>query len=202
MKSKTGVVFMAIGAVLITAALSLAFYNIHTDRNAGDYAEKTLEEIESQMPELENPSETPEINGNQLIESELMDSAEIDGHSYVGIIHIPSLDIKLPVMSKWNYENLKLSPCLYSGSLKENSMIIAAHNYSSHFGKIKELKSDDEVYFIDMKGYVYAYKVCETDILDGTDTEEMKSGNWPLTLFTCNFSGTQRVTVRCDNMNN
>ena len=38
----------------------------------------------------------------------------------------------------------------------------------------------------------------ELELLWPEQTEEMLSGEWDLTLFTCTLGGRQRVTVRCD----
>lgn len=35
------------------------------------------------------------------------------------------------------------------------------------------------------------------EILDETAVEEMTAGEWDLTLFTCNYDGRARITVRC-----
>lgn len=198
MKSKIGIIFIVTGAVLIALALSLTLYNIYTDKNAEDYSLKILEELEEQIPELVYPFDQTNVSGNQLVFDGEMKLLTADGRDYIGIVHIPSIDIRLPVMNKWNYDNLKLAPCRYSGGINEHAMIIIGHNYSSHFGKLKQLKENDDIYFIDANGNVYAYKVSEIEILQDNDTEKMESGDWPLTLFTCTVSGTERVAVRCD----
>lgn len=198
MKSKSGTILIITGAVLIASALSLASYNIYTDKCAGNYSEDILKELESEIPELERSSETGISENNEEQSNLQMSFKEIDNNQYIGIIHIPSLNVKLPVIKQWNYENLKSAPCLYSGNVTDNSMVIAGHNYSSHFGNLKQLSTGDEIYFIDVDGNLYSYTVAETEILDGSDTEKMESGQWDLTLFTCNFSGQERVTVRCE----
>lgn len=38
----------------------------------------------------------------------------------------------------------------------------------------------------------------EIQILQPGDVEEMLSGGWALTLFTCTLGGRTRVTVRCE----
>ena len=194
MKSKTGIILMVTGATLIAAALSLAVCNIHTDRNAGKYSEKVLQELEAELPELNTATQFEEYDLSFNSEAE---SINIDSKSYIGIIHIPSLDLKLPVLSEWNYDNLKLAPCRYKGTVSDNSLIIAAHNYSSHFGKIKDLNQGNEIYFIDTNGTVHSYTVSETEIINGNDADSMESGDWDLSLFTCNFDGSDRVTIRC-----
>jgi sortase A len=39
--------------------------------------------------------------------------------------------------------------------------------------------------------------VAEVEEVKPTDIEQMKEGDWDLTLFTCNKSGKMRVAVRC-----
>ena len=51
--------------------------------------------------------------------------------------------------------------------------------------------------FTDMDGNVFFYEVAEIEILDPYAKEEMLSGEWDLTLFTCTYGGQERVTVRC-----
>ena len=79
--------------------------------------------------------------------------------------------------------------------------MIAAHNYSGHFGNINKLVSDDVIRFIDLSGNVYVYQVDELITIDGKNIEEMINGDWDLTLFTCTLGGQSRVTVRCSLVN-
>ena len=76
-------------------------------------------------------------------------------------------------------------------------MIIAAHNYGRHFGKISLLRAGDEVTFTDVDGVEYCYEVQGTETLGAYDVEQMLSGYWDLTLFTCTYGGQNRITVRC-----
>ena len=41
------------------------------------------------------------------------------------------------------------------------------------------------------------YEVSLVEQLERTAIEEMESGDWDLTLFTCTVGGAARVTVRC-----
>lgn len=67
-----------------------------------------------------------------------------------------------------------------------------------HFGNIYTLNIGDELYFTDMDSVISSYQVAEVDILQPTDVEEMTSGDYDLTLFTCTYGGKSRVTVRCE----
>lgn len=122
----------------------------------------------------------------------------IDGVEYIGVISIPSYNINLPVQSDWSLDKLSDSPCRYSGSVNSGSLIICAHNYQSHFGKLKYIDVGEKIRFTDMMGMVYTYDVSEIDLLGEYSVDEMKHNDgWDLTLFTCNYGGMQRITLRC-----
>lgn len=125
---------------------------------------------------------------------------EIDGEWYIGLLSIPSLQIELPIFNHYVYDQLRYTPCRYAGSYLTDDMIIAAHNYNTHFGKIRKLDSGALLDFTDVEGNVYHYEVMQIEILPDTATFEMEAGDWDLTLFTCTLSGAERVTVRCNRM--
>ncbi len=135
---------------------------------------------------------------NYSIEDLNVSVAKVDGYEYIGYITIPSLGIELPVMSDWSYNRLKISPCRYSGLHYTDDLVIAAHNYKRHFGKISRLKVGDTVIFTDMNGVSIFYTVMLTETLYPKETEAMKNSQWDLTLFTCTYGGASRVTVRCN----
>lgn len=177
---------MALGAVLVVIALSLLFWNRYEDRKAGQSAQLILSKITAQ-------SESDGSKDNSDVKS-----TEIDGYEYIGYITIPDLNLELPVMSDWDYTRMKLSPCRYSGSAQTNDLVIAAHNYTRHFGRLSKLSEDDTVFFTDINGNRYSYSVKAVEVLAPTAIEEMTSGEFDLTLFTCTYSGQSRLAVRCN----
>ena len=123
---------------------------------------------------------------------------EIEGKEYIGLLQIPSLELTLPVIREWSYSSLKIAPCRYEGSVYKDNLIIAAHNYRSHFRRLGELEAGETVTFVDAAGNVFVYEVVISETLPPTAVEEMKGGDWDLTLFTCTYGGQYRVTVRCE----
>ena len=73
-----------------------------------------------------------------------------------------------------------------------------AHNYPKHFGTLKEMRAGDVVCFTDVDGAVTKYQVIALEILGANAVEEMISGDYDLTMFTCTYGGENRITVRCD----
>lgn len=195
MRSKFGVTLMTIGAMLVTAALSLAVYNIYTDKEAEKKSSDILVILEEKI--TQKSLENTETFNTEITKVEAQ-PIKVENNDYIGIVYIPAINIKLPVLSEWSYDNLKIAPCRYNGNVADGEFIIAAHNYTAHFGKLKNLVCDDEVYFIDSSGEVYSFYVCDIESVNGSDPDRMLEGNWPLTLFTCNFDGTERVTIRCE----
>lgn len=151
---------------------------------------------EAEEPEDEDLApEQPELY--ELNPQISMPTTVIDGWEYIGVLEIPALGLELPVLSQWSYAGLRIAPCRYQGSAYLDDLVIAAHNYQTHFGRIKELQPGDEVRFTDAEGHVFLYEVLEIEILQPTAIEEMTTGDWDLTLFTCTIGGQSRVTLRC-----
>ena len=99
-------------------------------------------------------------------------------------------------MSDWSYPQLKIAPCRYWGSAYDDSLVIMAHNYERHFGRIGSMEPGAPVQFIDANGTIYRYVVAKQEILQKQDVDEMISEDWDLTLFSCTYGGEKRVTVR------
>ncbi len=76
-------------------------------------------------------------------------------------------------------------------------MVIAAHNYRSHFGRLGSLGLGEDVIFTDTDGNRFRFQTADVEVLEPADTEKMTAGEWPLTLFTCTPGGQSRLAVRC-----
>ncbi len=189
-KTRKGPFWIILGVLLILAAVALAGYNIYDEFRAEAVRDSVLAEL---ITETEASEHLIDVHKYPELE---MPTKEVQGDDYIGLLEIPTLGLQLPIMSEWSYDGLKVAPCRYEGSAYQGNMVIAAHNYECHFGSIKSLLQGDEVIFTDMDGNCFEYEVVEMEILEPTAIEEMVSGDWDLTLFTCNYSGQSRVTVR------
>ena len=189
------------GLLLIAAALALAAYNVIDAQRAARSAAQALEALSQTTavsatdPEQASADDAPAY----LADPEMpMPTVSFDGNDYIGRVDVPSLGLSLSVISEWSYPRLKIAPCRYTGSAYLDNLIIAAHNYSSHFGNLNRLNTGDTVTFTDVDGNQFTYAVSLIEDLPGTAIEEMQAGEWDLTLFTCTLGGRSRVTVRCE----
>lgn len=199
---------MGIGLLLLAAALFLTVYNLRSDARAGSSADAALERLSAGIPEEPAPNLPELLSGESLEEVYIPDymlhpemempSEEIDGQNYIGVLRIPSLSLELPIIGEWSYPRLNIAPCRYTGSVYLDNMVIAAHNYFTHFGYLKNLSQGDEVTFTDLDGNVFRYQVAELETLSPYAVEEMTASGWDLTLFTCTVGGQYRVAVRCE----
>lgn len=211
MKNKGGIVLITMGLLLMAAALFLALFNLRENDRAEETAADTVQQLMAALhaepaeniPEQTDPaapaeSEEVEIPDYILDPNREMPVQNIYGYDYIGMLEIPSLDLLLPVMAQWDYTRLQIAPCRYSGSPYLGNFVIAAHNYPSHFGNLYTLSEGDEVTFTDMERNVFTYAVVAVETLQPTAVEDMTSGDYDLSLFTCTVGGNYRVTVRCD----
>ena len=93
---------------------------------------------------------------------------------------------------------LQKAPCRYSGSAYTDDLVLGAHNYDAHFGRLKKLSYGDAVRVTDLDGNVFSYQVADIEILQPDQLEDLLGGGWPLTLYTCTPGGQSRVTIRCE----
>lgn len=207
MRRKIGFSLILAGLLLLFSALGLYLHNRREENRAADFVEAVTPQVAKrvalrQQEQTQAPEDTlPHfLKNTEPDPNREMPEMEIGGYRYIGCLSIPVLELELPVMSDWSYPQLKIAPCRYSGSLYLNNLVLMAHNYDMHFGRIGKLRVEDQVLFTDMDGTVVEYQVAALDILSPTDIEEMTAGDYDLTLFTCTYGGKSRVTVRCTRM--
>lgn len=178
-----GKICIVLGWQLLIVAVMIVGYGYYEADNAYTLSETTAAEIQD------------------TIDNEISDLEEVEynGKVYIGLLEIPSLNLKLPILRNCTDENLKLAPCRFFGDIYlDEPVVLAAHNYPKFFGNLKYLKKDDDIYFRMLDGKIIQYKVKETEALDGTDVEGMTDTEYDLTLFTCNYAKDKRITVRCN----
>lgn len=206
-RNHLGTALIIVGVLFLLSAAGLFGYNMLEEHSAGELAQAVLLEIAPPAKTPDKPQYedlqgglTPEIQVPNYVLNPQMDlpEKEYDGRYYVGVISIPALDVELPVLKGWSRSGAKIAPCRYEGTPYLDDLVICAHNYHSHFGRLNTLKTGELVYFTDMEGNCFTYAVAAFEILQPDQVEQMCSGQWDLTLFTCTIGGQTRFTVRCD----
>lgn len=205
--SKRGKLCTALGLLLLLAALGLTAYNLWLDAMASMSVDVVLGRLTPTLSSRQ--SELPPLSSGEALEEAFvpdyvlnpemaMPEENIDGRSYIGVLDIPALGLSFPIISEWSYDALQIAPCRYSGSAYLDNLVIAGHNYRSHFASLPQLQPGDSVTFTDMDGNVFSYTVSSLETLSPYAISDMTSGDWALTLFTCTVGGQSRLAIRCD----
>lgn len=197
MKFRKSTALILSGVLLLLGAAGFAVYNNADSDRAGKSAASIAAVIAEGLPTKPAAETTPQNINHDVFVPE-METKEIDGALYIGIIEIPALELTLPVRESWSYDALKLSPCRYSGSYYTNDLVICAHNYASHFNGLRTIAMGEDVYFTAVGGRTYHYVITNRETLNPDEAERMSTPDgWDLTLFTCYIGGATRCTIRC-----
>ena len=215
MHKKTGIIFVIAGAVLILSALLFFLYNRNEDRHAQQEAEVLLKEMktlseqeEDALPVMIYETETIDVEADPLPEEpvaaeepqEVVPDIAVTEPTYsayngIGYLTIPDLGLELPVLEEWSYDLLKIAPCRHTGSVETDSLVIAAHNYKSHFGRLSSLQIGAEVTFTDLTGQTYHYVLSAMETVSPDDTEAVLNSGYDLVLYTCTSGRAHRVAA-------
>ena len=191
MKKTIGIICIIAGIAMIFLSIYLIGKNYYVEYNAG-------KSIDNVIPKLEEKIGSADVGTDTLADVE---ETIVDGHVYIGIIKVPSQNLELPIIKEWNYDNLEIAPCRFTGSYKSKDLVIAGHNYKRHFSKLKNLQKGDEIIFVAANGKDYIYRVSLVEVLEPKQVEYLinkeKESEWDLSLFTCTKSGAGRYVVRC-----
>lgn len=191
MRKQQGIVLILLGFFLIGCALFLRKYNLQEDTEAKQSSAELLKQVQSVIslqpdPPPQGPSSVPPLT-----------VAAINGYEYIGYLSIPDIDVVLPVMSDWDYRRLKLAPCRQFGSAETANLVIAAHNYKSHFGYLFRLNVGAPIQFTNAQGTTYHYTVAAVKTLSPQEVDAVQNSGYPLVLYTCTPHGATRVVVFC-----
>ncbi len=194
MNEKRGKLCIGLGVCLLLGALGLWMYNQCEDNTAGTTAQNNLITIQQSISQSKTTTvsqQTPSDSENSEV------TIAAGGNDYIGYLSIPSLELELPVLSSWSYDKLKLAPCQQFGAVSTKNLVIAGHNYTSHFGTLNQMVSGDALSFTDANGNLYRYIVDEVKIISSTDVDIVEQSGYDLVLYTCTVGGTNRVAVFC-----
>lgn len=205
-----GTFCLVLGVILVLLSLASVGWILWNEERAGENAEDAMEQLLLQLEK--QPVETTEpahgelptvapVPGETVIaapeELRAMPEVVIDGVSYIGYLHIPAIDLELPVIGESNPDNLEIAPCRFYGTVYQKNFVIGGHRYRKHFRKLKTLGYGEKVTFIDMEENVYTYEVADCEVIQPYEAEYLCSGNWDLSLYTCTPGGLTRVVLRC-----
>ena len=121
----------------------------------------------------------------------------------IGIIQIPNIDLKYPILKENNTEALEISAVLMytsQGLNNEGNSVITGHNYrnGTMFSNLNKLTNGDYIYITDNTGKNLKYKIYNI-YEENTDNNDYitrnTNGNKEITLSTYNDNNTAQIII-------
>ena len=128
---------------------------------------------------------------------------EYKGYGVVGIIEIPKINIKYPILNQTSDDSMQYSITKFAGG-EVNSIgnfVVAGHNYldGSMFGKVKQLEIGDEIKLTDLYNNTITYEIFDIYSVDPNDTsilESVQENTREVTLITCTKGHVERLITK------
>ena len=181
--------------LLIIAAIvviGLIVYNyVVSEKNDSNLA-KVITEIEQQFS-----NNTGNTNSVEPVK------VQYNGFDVVGLIEIPSINIKYPIINKTNDTTMKYSITKFSGG-EINSIgnfTVAGHNNlnGTMFGKVKRLKIGDQIKLTDLYNNTVTYEIFDIYSVDPNDVsclDSVEENTKEVTLITCTNGHLKRLITK------
>lgn len=190
MKNKKiiSIISITLGAILVIASIGLLVYSM---RGYEIDTNNAIVQIEKLMPKI--TQSVPQEKGNNA-----MSSMEIDGESYVALLEMDMYKFKMPVRSVWDEKAVEAVPCRYSGSIYNNSLVIAATDAEGQLDFVNSVNTGDRLTVTDMRGEQFSYKVVKVENSNTATDEELNTDEYDLTIFVEYSGPTDYLFIRCD----
>lgn len=182
-------ILLIIGAIIFGVIIGAEY--IRREKN-----EDKLSAVVAQIENINtNTSEINEENKQELI--------KVDGYDVEGIIEIPKIDIKYPIVSTTSDEAMKVAITKFWGT-KINDIgnyTMAGHNYKNGtmFGKTKYLEIGDRIKMTDLQLNTVEYEVFKIYTIDPDDVtciESVEPNTREITLITCTNGHKNRLITK------
>ena len=187
-------VYNLIIAVLIVALIVVVAMIVI--RYGGNYLNE--KEVSSSLETIEE-----ELNKEETQQSESLPELEFKGYKVEGIIEIPKINIKYPIIDHTNEETMKVSITKFWGPQANEigNYTVAGHNNKdgTMFGKTKYLQIGDKIKLTNLKNETIEYEIFKIySILpdDVSCVESVKANTREVTLITCTNGHKNRLVTK------
>ena len=187
-------VYNLIIAVLIVALIVVVAMIVI--RYGGNYLNE--KEVSASLETIEE-----ELNKEGTQQSESLPELEFKGYRVEGIIEIPKINIKYPIIDHTNEETMKVSITKFWGPQANEigNYTVAGHNNKdgTMFGKTKYLQIGDKIKLTNLKNETIEYEIFKIYSIDPDDVscvESVENGTREITLITCTNGHKNRLVTK------
>ena len=182
--------------ILVLVIALIAVLAMIIIKYGGNY--KNEKEVSAALTTLEQKLESS-FSKN---EDKILD-VEYEGYKIEGIIEIPKINIKYPIINQTNEETMKLSVTKFWGPQANEigNYTIAGHNNrdGTMFGKTKYLQIGDTIKLTNLKNETIEYTIFKIYSIDSDDVscvESVEPGTREITLITCTNGHKNRLVTK------
>lgn len=187
-------IYNLIIAVLIVALIVVVAMIVI--RYGGNYLNE--KEVSASLETIEE-----ELNKEETQQSESLPELEFKGYKIEGIIEIPKINIKYPIIDHTNEETMKVSITKFWGPQANEigNYTVAGHNNKdgTMFGKTKYLQIGDKIKLTNLKNETIEYEIFKIYSIDPDDVscvESVENGTREITLITCTNGHKNRLVTK------
>ena len=187
-------IYNLIIAVLIVALIVVVAMIVI--RYGGNYLNE--KEVSSSLETIEE-----ELNKEETQQSESLPELEFKGYKVEGIIEIPKINIKYPIIDHTNEETMKVSITKFWGPQANEigNYTVAGHNNKdgTMFGKTKYLQIGEKIKLTNLKNETIEYEIFKIYSIDPDDVscvESVENGTREITLITCTNGHKNRLVTK------
>ena len=187
-------VYNLIIAVLIVALIVVVAMIVI--RYGGNYLNE--KEVSSSLETIEE-----ELNKEETQQSESLPGLEFKGYKVEGIIEIPKINIKYPIIDHTNEETMNVSITKFWGPQANEigNYTVAGHNNKdgTMFGKTKYLQIGDKIKLTNLKNETIEYEIFKIYSINPDDVscvESVENGTREITLITCTNGHKNRLVTK------
>lgn len=183
------IIAMLIVAIIIVVAMIIIRYG-------GNYLNE--KEVSASLTTIEE-----ELNKEETLQTESLKELEFKGYKIEGIIEIPKINIKYPIIDHTNEETMKVCITKFWGPQANEigNYTVAGHNNKdgTMFGKTKYLQIGDKIKLINLKNETVEYEIFKIYSIDPDDVscvESVEAETREITLITCTNGHKNRLITK------
>ena len=201
-------VLLVIAIIAIIGLIGYCGYDMYKKYYTDKEAEEAISLFEQQVGEEQpNDNQVTEIDGvdtNSILtgNNKGKTTTTYKGYNMSGIIEIPAIKIKYPILERVTKQSIKVAVAILYGSglNQEGNTVIVGHNYRNglFFSNLKKLSNGDSIYITDETGTKVRYKVYNIFNTNAEDTSFYNrdtGGAREITLSTCTDDGSLRTII-------
>lgn len=183
------IIAMLIVALIIVVAMIIIRYG-------GNYLNE--KDVSASLTTIEE-----ELNKEETLQSGSLPELEFKGYKVEGIIEIPKINIKYPIIDHTNEETMKVCITKFWGPQANEigNYTIAGHNNKdgTMFGKTKYLQIGDRIKLTNLKNETVEYEILKIYSIDPDDVscvESVEAETREITLITCTNGHKNRLITK------